>query len=147
MTISICDIGQTSGSRYWTNQTLISSQNRHDNGRYPAERYPLVGWYATLVSVTIMSRLYWCNWKLKLRARLLSVAATKNLQKHFQTALLYLKVIPNIVRRNTYWERLTKMWSNVVQMCTTHSTKLCPEDLLRTSAKEIRTSVFGPSIS
>ena len=32
-------------------------------------------------------------------------------------------------------------------MCTTHSTKLHPEDMLRTSPKEIRISVFGLTIN
>ena len=47
--------------------------------------------------------------------------------KYFQTELLYLKVISNIVSGNTYWERRTKMWSNYVQ--TTHSTKVRPKDV------------------
>ena len=57
MTLSICVISLTSGSGYCTNQTLISSWHCHDNGRYPAERYPPAS-YATLVSATIVPHLY-----------------------------------------------------------------------------------------
>ena len=104
---NICDINLTSGSWDWTNQTLISSWHRRDNRPYPAERNPS-GLYATLVSATIMPYLYCSNWKLKLQATFSQLLQQKFL-KYFQTALLYLKVISNILNRNTYWERRTKM--------------------------------------
>ena len=93
------DIGPT--------RLLVLSWHRHNNGRYPAERN-LPGLCTTPVSDTIIPRLYCGNWKLKLQMRFFWVAATKN----FPTTLLYLKFVFNIVSRNTYWERRTKMWSN-----------------------------------
>ena len=100
--MSICDISLTSGSRYCTNHTLISSWHRHDNGRYPAERNPL-GSYATLVSVTIIPRLHGALMQLKNKAlgEVFLSSCYKKFIKHFQTALLYLKVFSNIVSGNT----------------------------------------------
>ena len=64
MTMSVCDISLTLGSRYWTNQTLTSSCHGHNNGRYPAERNPPES-YATLVSATVMPCVYCGNRKLE----------------------------------------------------------------------------------
>ena len=58
MTMSICDINLTSGSWDWTNQTLMSSWHRHDNGRSErnaAEINPPES-YTFSVSATIMLR-------------------------------------------------------------------------------------------
>ena len=77
----ICDTNLTSRSWDWTNQTLISPWYRRDNGRSgrnPAERNP-PGLYTSSVSGTIMSRLYYGNWKIKASGDFFSVAATKNM--------------------------------------------------------------------
>ena len=68
----------------------------------------------------------------------------KKICAFFQTALLYLKVISNIVGGNTYSERSIKMTSNqITKLYTTQSVKLCAEVVLRTSLKKKRISVFG----
>ena len=59
----------------------MSSGHRCDNGRYPAERDP-PGSYDTSVSATIMSRLFYGNWKLKASDDFFLAAATKNMY-HF----------------------------------------------------------------
>ena len=61
----------------------MSSWHRRDNGHYPAERNP-PGSFTTLVSGTIMSRVYFSHLKLKLQATFFSVAATKNLENIFK---------------------------------------------------------------
>ena len=66
---------------------LMLSWHRHNNGRYQAERNP-PGSCTTLVSTTIMLRLYCDNWKLKLQVRFFSVDATKNLQNILNNATL-----------------------------------------------------------
>ena len=62
---------------------LISSWHCHNDGCYLAERNP-PGSCTTSVSATIMPHLYCDNWKLKLRVRFFSIAATKNLQNVFK---------------------------------------------------------------
>ena len=64
MKMSICDIKLTSGSWDWTNQTLMLSWHRRDNGHYTTEINP-PGSYTTSVSVTIMPRLYCGDWKIE----------------------------------------------------------------------------------
>ena len=88
----------------------MSSCCRRDNGGYLAERNP-PGLYTSSVSPTIMPRLYYGNWKIKASGDFFTVAATKNMF-FFKTALLYLKVISNIVSESIYWERRTKMSPN-----------------------------------
>ena len=94
-----------------TNQTLMSSWHLRNNGRYPAEKkFPET--YTTSVLATIIPRLYCGNWKIKASSDFFSVAATKNMYFFFKTALLYLKVISNIVSESSYRERRTKMSQN-----------------------------------
>ena len=89
----------------------MSSWRRRDNGRYPVERN-LPGSYTSSVSPTIMSRLYYGKWKIKVSGDFFSVAATRNMFFLFKAALLYLKVISAIVSKSIYWERRTKMSPN-----------------------------------
>ena len=113
MAMPICDINLTSGSWDWTNQTLTSSWHRRDNGRYPTERNP-PRLYTTSVLATIMPRLYCETEKNKASGDFFSLSCCY--QKNvifFQTALLYLKVISNIVSGNNYWERHIK---NVIKL-------------------------------
>ena len=88
----------------------MSSWHRRDNGRYPRKKYP-PGSYTSSISATIMPRLYYGNWKIKALGDF-AVAATKNMYFFFKTALLYLKVISNIVSENIYWEIRTKISPN-----------------------------------
>ena len=111
MKMSICDINLTSISWVWTNQTLISSWHRRNNGRYPAESNP-PGSYTTSVSATIMSRLYCGNWKIKFEVTLFQLLLWKK-KFFFKTVLLYLKVISDILNDSVYWERRTKMSPNL----------------------------------
>ena len=62
--VNLRDINLTSTSCDWTNQTLMSSWHRHNNGRYPAHRNP-PGSYTSSVSATKMQPLYCGNWKIR----------------------------------------------------------------------------------
>ena len=88
--MSICDIKQTLGSWDWTNQTLMSSWLRRDNGRYPAKRNP-PGLYTTSGSATVMLRLYYGNWCIKASGDIFSVTATKNIHIFFSNKATLLK--------------------------------------------------------
>ena len=103
-----CHINLTSISWDWAYQTLMSSWHRRDNWHSPAERNP-PGSYTSSASATIISRLYCGNWKIKASGDSFSVAATKNMYFFFKTALLYLKVISNIISETVYSEMRTKM--------------------------------------
>ena len=74
----------------------MPSRIRHDNGRYPAEKYPPRSYTSSVLAI-IMPCLYCGNSKIKTLGDAFSVAATKNMYFFFKTALLYLKVISNVV--------------------------------------------------
>ena len=74
----------------------MPSRIRHDNGRYPAEKYPPRSYTSSVLAI-IMPRLYCGNSKIKTLGDAFSVAATKNMYFFFKTALLYLKVTSNVV--------------------------------------------------
>ena len=129
MTISICNIKVTSGSWDWTNQTLISSWHRRDNGRYPAEGNPPESY--TIQYHSQKSHIYIvATKKLKLQAAFFKFFfkqrfSTLKHSRHTTTSMLnwrwidaettlcvYKEVTSNIVSENIYWERSTKMSPN-----------------------------------
>ena len=111
---TICEINFTSGSWDWSNQTLILSWNRGHTRRYSAKIF-LPRLYNTLVSATIIPRLHCGNWKLRLQGNFSLSFCYKNFIIYFQIALLYVKVISNIVSGNSSWARRTKMSSKLSQ--------------------------------
>ena len=118
ITMSICDINLTSGSRHWTNQTLISSWHRHNNRRYPAERYP-PGSYTTLVSATIMPRLYCSNWKLKLQVSFSQLLLRKIFVKltSFPLVQVTRKSMTNMLLWQSWLCIFYKYWHSINVFC------------------------------
>ena len=98
--MSICDINLTSRFWNWTNQTLMSSWHLRDNGRY-------------LFSITHNNATF-ILWQLKNQSfrQLFFSCCYEKYVFFFKTALLYLKVISNIVSKSIYWGRRTKMSPN-----------------------------------
>ena len=60
----------------------MPSRIRHDNGRYPAEKYPPRSYTSSVLAI-IMPRLYCGNSKIKTLGDAFSVAATKNMYFFF----------------------------------------------------------------
>ena len=68
----------------------MPSRIRHDNGRYPAEKYPPRSYTSSVLAI-IMPRLYYGNSKIKTLGDAFSVAATKNMYFFFQNSATLLK--------------------------------------------------------
>ena len=95
----------------WTNQTfnvvMTSSRLRKQSSWKKSSRIV----YHFRICYNNPTFILW-QMKIKASGEIFLSCCYQKFAKYFQTTLLYLKVICNIVSENTYWERRTKMWLN-----------------------------------